>query len=265
MSVPITAVLITLNAERHLDQVLGALAKVCAEIVVLDSGSTDATRAIAERHGARFSVHLFDGYGPQKRRAVSLASHPWVLSIDADEVLDATAQAAIAAFAGTDATTCWRIRRRNHVGTREVRYGSWNPDWCLRLFNRTVHTFTDAAVHESVQSTGAILTLPGSLLHYGYTDLVDVFRMPYHRLKATAYRGQRRTAASPALLLRAIWAFFHSYVLRRGFLDGQAGVVIALSASLNATVGLASASWDIDLDPHTRAAAAPTARMPTSH
>ena len=240
----LSVVLITLNAERYLDQVLGAVRGTCAEIVVLDSGSTDRTREIAERHGARFSVQPFLGYGPQKRRAVELASHDWILSLDADEVLDATATAGLRQIAFGDPAVCWRILRRNHVGGREIRYGHWSPDWCVRLFNRTRHTFSDDAVHEAIHPTGAVQTLPGSLLHYGYDDLADIIRGKYHRLKGAAYRARGRRASSAALVLRAGLAFLRSYVLKRGFLDGQAGVAVALSASVNAVMGLAIASWD---------------------
>ncbi len=239
---PISAVLITLNAERHLEQVLAALAGACAEIVVLDSGSTDGTRAICARHGARFSVHPFDGYGPQKRRACALATHDWILSIDADEVLDDDARAGLAALALADPAACGRIRRRNFVGAREIRHGHWSPDWCVRLFNRQVHGFSADAVHESVRPTGPLITLAGSLRHYSYTDLADIIRAPYHRLKAAAYRARGRRTAAPVLVLRAGWAFTHSYVLKAGFRDGSAGVAVALSAAVNAVYGLAMAN-----------------------
>ena len=240
---PLSAVIITLNAERHLERVLTALTGVCSEIVILDSGSTDDTRIIAERHGVRFSVQPFAGYGAQKRAAVALATHDWVLELDADEILDEQARNGLRSLELADPKTCWRIRRRNHVGRREIRYGHWSPDWCLRLFHRRQHNFSTAAVHEAVHPSGAVKTLPGSILHYGYVDLVDIFRMKYHRMKADDYRERGRRTGSAALAVRAGWAFFHSYVLRRGFLDGQAGVMIAVSAAMNATLGLAQASW----------------------
>ena len=84
-------------------------------------------------------------------------------------------------------------------------------------------------------------TLPGSLLHFGYRDLSEVFRMDYHRLKADRYRRQGRRTSGAALAARAIWAFFFSYAVRRGFLDGPSGVVIALAGAVNAVMGLAMA------------------------
>ena len=242
-SIPVSAVLITKNAEAHLDRTLGSLA-VCAEIIVLDSGSTDGTREIAAKHGAQWYEHPFDGYGPQKCRAVELARHDWILSIDADEVLD---HGAVTAIAGMDWPTadlvrCWRIRRRTFVGDREIKYGHWSSERPVRLFNRLVTGVRPVPVHESVRATTQVFDLPGALFHYSYTDLSEVIRLDFHRLKAVRYRQDGRRAGGGLLALRAAWAGFHSYILRAGCLEGGAGVVIALSAAVNATMGLAMAS-----------------------
>jgi glycosyltransferase involved in cell wall biosynthesis len=242
---PLSAVLITKNAEEYLDRVLGALG-CCGEIVVLDSGSTDRTREIALEHGASWYEQPFDGYGPQKRHAVVRAGYDWILAIDADEVLDDEAGAAVTAvdWDRQDPSLCWRLRRRPFVGRREIRFGHWNPDWVVRLFHRGHHAFSSAPIHESVTPTGAVRSLPGSLIHYSYRDLDEIIRMDYHRLKADRYRDQGRRTSGPTLAARAAWAFFYSYMIRRGFLDGPAGVVIALAGSVNAVMGLALASED---------------------
>jgi glycosyltransferase involved in cell wall biosynthesis len=239
---PVSAVVITKDAETHLDRVLGAL-DCCDEVVVLDSGSTDGTREIAARLGVSWFERPFDGYGPQKRHAVVRARHDWILAIDADEILDDEARAAIVAidWPRQDPSLCWRVRRRPFVGRREIRHGHWNPDWVVRIFHRGHHDFSTAPVHESVTPTGVVRTLPGSLLHPSYRDLGEIFRMDYHRLKARGYRDQGRRASGPGLAARAAWTFFYSYVIRRGFLDGPAGVVIALAGAVNAVMGLALA------------------------
>jgi glycosyltransferase involved in cell wall biosynthesis len=244
-TIAVSAVVITREAEKHLDRVLGAL-EMCAEIVILDSGSTDRTREIANRHGASWFERPFDGYGPQKRHAVVRARHDWILAVDADEVLDERGSEALAAidWERQDPSVCWRIRRRPFVGRREIRHGHWNPDWVVRVFNRRHNDFSTAAVHESVMPTGVIRTLPGSLLHYSYRDLGEIIRPDYHRLKADGYRANGRRANGPVLAVRAMWAFFSSYVVRRGFLDGPAGVVVALAGAVNAVLGLALASQD---------------------
>ncbi len=240
---PVSAVLITLDAERHLDAVLDAVA-ACDDIVLLDSGSADRTREIAAAHGARWHEHPFDGFGAQKNRAVALARHDRILSLDADEVLDETARAAFEGihWAAADPRVCWRIRRRNFIGEREIRHGHWGRDRVVRLFDRRKHRFTDEPVHESVLPTGPVHDLPGSLRHYSYPDAAALFRPDYHRRKAGRYRDRGRRAAAPALVARAGWAFVSSYVLRRGFLDGRLGVVVALASAVNAVVGLAMAS-----------------------
>ena len=240
---PVSAVLITRDAELYLDRVLGAL-KCCDEIVVLDSGSSDATKTIASGHGVSWFERPFDGFGSQKRQAVVRARHDWVLAIDADEVLAPEAAAAITAidWPTQDPSVCWRVRRRPFVGSREIRHGHWNPDWVVRLFHRRHHDFSSSPIHESVVPTGPVRTLPGHLLHFSYRDLGEVIRTDYHRLKAQRYRDQGRRAGGVTLAARATWKFFYSYVLRRGFLDGPHGVVIALAGAVNAVMGLALAS-----------------------
>jgi glycosyltransferase involved in cell wall biosynthesis len=239
----VSAVLITRDAEEHLDRVLGAL-RCCSEIVVLDSGSGDRTREIALEHGANWFERPFDGYGPQRRHAVVRARFNWILAVDADEVLDDEAGEAVAAmdWDRQNPSLCWRIRRRPFIGNREIRYGHWNPDWVVRLFHRAHNDFSCAPIHESVTPTGAVRTLPGSLAHYSYHDLGEVIRMDYHRLKAERYRSEGRRVGGPVLAARATWAFFSSYLLRRGVLDGPAGVVVALAGAVNAVMGLAMAS-----------------------
>ncbi len=241
--IPVSAVLITKDAEAHLERVLTPLS-FCAEIVILDSGSTDRTREIALDHGARWREHPFCGYGPQKRRAVELARHDWILSIDADEVLDREAVDSLVAvdWSSVDLLRCWRIRRRTFIGDREIRHGHWVSERPVRVFNRLATGFTADPVHERVRGTTRVRDLPGSLLHYSYNDLSEVIRLDFHRLKALRYRRDGRRAGGGLLAIRAMWVGFHSYVIRRGFLEGGAGVVIALAAAVNASMGLALAS-----------------------
>ena len=242
---PLSAVLITRDAERHLERVLAPLS-FCSEILILDSGSRDRTRAIAAAHGAVWHEHAFEGYGPAKRRAVALASCDWVLSLDADEVLDERATTALAGidWAAADPRTCWSLRRRPFVGSREIRHGDWAPDWVVRVFNRQHHTVSPSLVHESVTPTGPVRRLDGSLLHFTAADLTAVFRPDYYRLKAAVYRQRGRRAGAAELAARAIWAFLRSYLLRAGFLDGSAGVVVAVAAAANAVTGLALAATE---------------------
>ncbi len=242
-SPPISAVLITRDAELHLDRVLRPLS-VCSEIVVLDSGSHDGTRDIAERHEVVWHEHAFDGYGPQKRRAVALARNEWVLSVDGDEVLDRSGVEALRAvdWDSEDPRTCWKIQRRPFIGGREIRHGDWAPDHVVRVFNRQYHDFSEALIHESVRPTGKVRRLDGSLLHFTSADLAGIFRADYYRLKAEMYRRNGRQAGAGLLAARAAGVFLRGYLLRLGFLDGAAGLVVALAGAVNSSVGLALAS-----------------------
>jgi glycosyltransferase involved in cell wall biosynthesis len=241
---PISAVIIVKNGERYLDRVLRPLANLCDDLVVLDSDSTDNTIAIALAYGARVERQTFLGYGPQKRLAVSLAKHDWILSLDADEVLDEAVCAAIQQLDLQDANTAYEILRRNHIGQDEIRFGVWAPDWCLRLFNRSVTNFSEEKIHESVMKTKHTVQLSGSMLHYSYVDCADVFmRMgSYMRAKADRYTKEGRHASVPRLLVRAAWGFIRSYVIRQGFRDGVLGVVVALSVAIDSVAGLAIAA-----------------------
>ncbi len=242
ISAPISATIIVRNGEAHLARVLAALTP-CTEVLVLDSDSTDRTVAITQAAGARVEHQTFLGFGPQKNRAVELARHDWILSLDADEVLDAEAQQALGRMDLSDPTRCFRIRRRTFVGARELRHGHLN-DAPVRLFNRTQTRFNEVLVHESVRPAGPVETLPGSIAHYSFCDAADLIARGagYARAKADRFRQDGRRASPPWLIARAMAAFAKSYVLKAGFLDGGLGVVSALSAAVDATTPLAMAS-----------------------
>lgn len=234
---PISAVVITKNAERHLAAVLASV-EFCAERLVLDSGSTDGTIAIARTAGARVEHQDFLGYGPQKRRAVELARHDWILAIDADEVLDADARQAVRGAALDDPAACYALRRRTFVGRREVRHGPWSDDRVLRLFNRRTASFKPLPVHEEVEASRPPSLLPGSILHYSYASCGDVLArsLRYAPLKAEIMRGKRQRTSPLTMPLRGLTAFMKSYVLRSGWRDGAAGFVVALSRVIDSTL-----------------------------
>jgi len=234
---PISAVVITKNAERYLAAVLAA-ADFCAERMVLDSGSTDGTIATARAAGARVEHQGFLGYGPQKRRAVELARHDWILSLDADEVLDDEARLAVRAAVLDDPAACYALRRRTFVGRREVRHGPWRDDRVLRLFHRHTASFKPLRVHEEVESQRPPILLAGSILHYSYDSCSDVIArsLRYAPLKAEIMRGKKQRTSPLTMPLRGLNAFAKSYVLRGGWRDGAAGFVVALSRVIDSTL-----------------------------
>ncbi len=233
----ISAVIITRDASTHLARVLAAV-DFCEERLVLDSGSTDATVEIAREAGARVEHQPFLGYGPQKCRAVAIARHDWILSIDADEILDDEARASIMRLDLADPHACYAIRRRTFIGSHEVRHGAWGHDLVLRLFNRTTAGFKPLPVHEEVESGRPATRLAGSLLHSSFTDCGAVLTrsVRYAHMKAAIMRRKGQRTSAWSLPFRACAAFTGSYFLRSGWRDGPAGFVVALARAIDSTL-----------------------------
>jgi glycosyltransferase involved in cell wall biosynthesis len=234
---PISAVIITRDAGPRFAETLRSL-DCCTERLVLDSGSTDDTLAVARAAGARVEHQSFLGYGPQKRRAVELAAHDWILSLDADESLDEAAAAAVRNLDLADPSACFAFRRRTFIGDREVKHGPWGGDCVLRLFHRKFAEFSPLPVHEQVEARTAPRLLPGSILHRSFTDCADVLArsMRYARLKAGIMRAKGQRVSAWTLPWRGAGNFAKSYLLQGGWRDGTAGFVVALSRVIDSTL-----------------------------
>jgi len=244
-TLPITCVVITRDAAGHLGATLDSAAP-CAELLVLDSGSTDGTVAVARSRGARVESQPFLGFGPQKRRACDLAAHDWILSLDADEALDEEATAGLASFDLSDPRVCWEWRRRTFVGRREVRHGPWGGERVLRLFHRSHARFTDHLVHERVAAATPPRPAPGSILHHSFTGCDDVVLRAarYAVPKAAILRAKREHSPAWVLPARGLAAFAKAWILQGGFRDGAAGFVVALSRVVDSTLARAIVACD---------------------
>ena len=203
------------------------------EVVVLDSGSTDGTPALAATAGAKVSSTAdWPGFGPQKNRALALATGDWVFSLDADERITPELRASIQqAIASPGPHAAFRLDRRSSYCGRVMRHSGWSPDWIVRLFRRDAARFSDDLVHERVLVQGSIGRLQGDLLHRSFADFESVLdkvnRYSTAGARALADRGKR---ASPAKAVgHGLWAFLRTYVLQRGFLDGAMGLALAVS------------------------------------
>jgi glycosyltransferase involved in cell wall biosynthesis len=229
--VPISACIITLNEADRIEACLDSLG-FCAEIVVVDSGSTDATRELAAAKGARVVVREFRGYREQKDFAVQSATHDWVLCLDADERVTPELRSSIlaaqaTAFSGVAGYRC--ARATDYFGAF-LRHGNAYPDRVLRLFDRRQGGWRGAReIHEHVSIDGAVHTLDGDLEHRAYRSLTDQLNrlQRYARLMAEHMHAQGRRAHLWNMLLNPFWRFVRGYVLRAGFLDGWRGLVYA--------------------------------------
>ena len=226
----ISATILTKDSAALLDVVLSELAW-CDEVVVLDTGSTDATLAIAASF-ANVSLHRltgpFPGFGRARRRAVELARHDWILSVDSDEVVERRLAEEIAALT-LDPGTVYSIPFRNYYRGKHITTCGWYPDRHERLFNRRVTGFSLNEVHERVE-VGALSVAPlrHAILHYSYRSTGDFLRKmsDYSRLFAEQNVGKKKSGPGKAVL-RSMWAFFKSYVLERGFTQGTEGLTIS--------------------------------------
>ncbi|MBI4661669.1 MAG: glycosyltransferase family 2 protein [Verrucomicrobia bacterium] len=225
--------LITLNEEENLPRCLKSCAETADEIVIVDCGSTDATREIAAGFGARWLVHEWPGYVAQKNRALALAQHEWVFSIDADEELSPALRSELAklkATAPAPEVGGFSVSRCVFYEGRWIRHGDWYPDRLLRLArrNRGVE-FVGGKVHERMEVGGTVKHLSGDLHHYSFKDAADHWRrcQKYAQLWAESQWEAGRTAGSLSPYLHATLRWCRGYLLKRGFLDGRQGWLIA--------------------------------------
>lgn len=230
----ISATLIAFNEERKIPRAIESL-RCCDEIVVIDSGSTDRTVEVAAKLGARVVESPWRGFAGQKNYASEQASNDWVLSIDADEALSEALEAEIWQLKKSgptcDAYTMPRLAQ--YLG-RWILHSGWYPDRKVRLFDRRKSFWVGDFVHESVRVDGTTGHLKFNLLHFTCDSLTEHLKTmdAYTTLAAQEIVSERRAVGYRHLLLDPVWTFFNTYVLKRGFLDGQEGLAIAYMAAM---------------------------------
>ena len=219
----ISAVIITHNEEENISKCLASLTGL-DEIIVVDSGSDDATIEIAKNHGANVIHQEWLGFGPQKKFAVAQAKNNWIFSIDADEYLTDESRSSIFSTDLTNPKTAYSINRRSFFLGKEVKHSGWNPDWVVRLFNRNEANFTGDLVHERVTGFSTLNELDGLMFHNTYINLDDV----KNKTKKYGLLGQKSRKKKKNRYLSATWSFFRTYIIKAGFLDGLTGFRISI-------------------------------------
>ncbi|MDJ0972972.1 MAG: glycosyltransferase family 2 protein [Planctomycetota bacterium] len=224
----------------------------CDEIVVLDSGSTDGTPDLCRDAGARVIETDWPGWVAQKNRAVEAATHDWILSLDADERVDPPLRAAIealrdGALGQADSPRAYDMTRRVFYLGRWIQHGGWYPEWRTRLFHRAHARWGGIDPHDRVETDARVARIrQGNLEHFTYRSIDDHLRQ-MNRFTAVGAqqlfdRGKR--VALPSVIFKPPWRFLHMYVLRGGFLDGKAGLIVAV---LHAYAGFLKYAklWDL--------------------
>jgi glycosyltransferase involved in cell wall biosynthesis len=195
------------------------------EVLVVDSGSVDATRAIAEVRGCRVIEQAWLGFGKQKQFAVAAARNDWVLCLDIDERVTPELEASIRKVVANGTIHAFKMPRRNRFLGRWLAYGEGYPDWSLRLFHRQYAGWSNDPVHEAVITTESVGELRGDLLHDSAEDVATYLQKQnrYSTLHAEALYAQGVRAGYTKLVLSPLSRFLKFYILRRGFLDGGPG------------------------------------------
>jgi glycosyltransferase involved in cell wall biosynthesis len=227
--VKLTVTVITLNEAQNIAPALASVSWA-DEIIVVDSHSTDDTAAIARQYASRVDVRDWPGYSAQKNYAAEIAANDWILSIDADERVTPELAAEIrAVMTGDPSARGYRIPRVTWYLGRWIRGTDWYPDYQLRLYDRRAGRWNGRAVHESVVLDRAPGVLQHDLQHYAYRNISEHLATidRYTTLAAAeAYaRGQRTSAVGAVAHANA--AFVRNYLLRRGFMNGSAGLIVS--------------------------------------
>ncbi len=226
----VSAVMIVKNGARTIRKSLESLREF-DDVIVYDNGSTDETRSIArEFPNVNLIEGEFDGFGMTKNRAASFAKHDWVLIIDSDEVVDERLLHALKTKR-LDSQTIYIVNFLAYYKDIQIRHCGWNNQKIRRLYNKSVTSFNDNAVHENIIDEGMRKELiEGNMKHYSYMNISDfIVKLDrYSTLFANDNVGKKKSSPAKAFF-NGLYSFFRTYILKRGFLDGYAGLIIAFS------------------------------------
>ena len=236
MNEKISIVVVCKNEASVIERLVKSVQNVSDDIVVYDNGSTDGTVSVLNKFP---NVHVYQGewlgFGKTKQKAVTLARHDWILSLDADESLDRDLQEELSALTFNGEATVYDIPFKNFLGHKHLKWGEWGNDHHVRLFNRQRVNWNEARVHEELvfPSDAVVKKLKGSILHHTMRDMADYSTKMVHYalLNAEKYFEQGKKATWVKRRLSPYAGFFLHYILQLGFLDGWEGFVAARMTS----------------------------------
>ena len=232
----LSVIVICCNNEATIRRCLESISWV-DEIVVVDGGSTDGTLDIVRELATK--VHQsadWPGHGPQKNRALDLATGDWVFSLDSDEWITPEVRAEIeAAISAPGDKTTFMLPRRSSFCGRFMRHSGWWPDYVRRLFRRGTARFSNDRGHDRLIVNGAVGRLSSPIHHETVTSLEQLIDKmnSYSAMTARNLHENGRSASILTALLHGGWAFFRTYLLRAGFLDGREGLMLAIANAEN--------------------------------
>ncbi len=229
--VPVSIVIITKNEAEVIASCVEKSIQITDDVVIIDSGSTDETLAIAGKYGCRTFTMPWAGYGANKNKGIEVAKYNWILSIDADEVPDDELIKTLRHLDYSDISVVYDIKFSSYFGKKPVRFGSWGRDHHIRLFNRKLVRWSDTLVHETLLFPQNIKVekLKGRLHHYSAKDVEEYERKSsyYAEMCARKYFAAGKKAGVVKLYLSPLFGFIKNYIFNLGFLDGREGWAIA--------------------------------------
>ena len=230
---PLSVIVIALNEERNIGECLKSVGWA-DEIILVDSGSKDATVKIARQCGAKIFVKPWKGFAEAKTFAVSKSRNNWIFWLDADErVPRELADEIQDLLKGSALKAAYSVARRAYFLGRWMRHSGWYPGRVARLFDKYLATFSSVAVHEGLEVRGEVGALRNDLLHFTDPNLYHYIQKfnRYTSLASDESFKARKHFRFLDVLLRPPWLFFKMYFLRLGFLDGVQGLILALLSS----------------------------------
>ncbi len=235
MKVQISAVIITFNEERNIERCLKSLAGVADEIVVVDSYSTDRTEEICKSFHARLIKHRFDGHIQQKNWAILQAVSPYILSLDADEVLSDELKASILKVKKNWTQDGYDFNRLTNYCGKWIKHTTWYPSRKLRLWDAREGSWGGFNPHDrfALKPGASQSHLKGDLLHYSYYSVSEHLAQidSFSSILARSYRERGRRANIFSITIRPFWRFINDFLLRAGFLDGYYGFVVSVNSA----------------------------------
>ena len=235
MNLPLSVAIITFNEESNIKRCLKSVQSIASEIIVVDSGSKDNTVKIAKEMNAICIYKEWSGHVTQKNYSLEICSQPWILSIDADEVVSYELQNSIQHLFSNNLPICtgYYINRKNYYLGEWINH-AWYPEWRLRLVKKNCAQWEGLNPHDRLVVSGQTRKLSGDLYHYSYNDLKEHFVRTIHYAKIGAESAaQSNKRFHPLkLILSPIWRFLRILVLKSGWRDGWRGFIIAFSSLL---------------------------------